>query len=303
MPKGSDHGTPLLGQTSAITSSLEAILVRTAADARRSSPEWRTPARKIGGILTIPAAEKNFCSCVGHPITADVFGLPAGYKKLPHFASAWLSVSRAEIEATYASSGDDAILAAARHFFEGDKDRVFRRWLERALGASRKLAERKIFAQNYMSSGSPPQALALYRWCGEIATRLGDAFRRELEAKLPMKKATKRHEEVQGDTADAETESTRSAELAPGAVPQTAGAGQAKPTPNQDSSLARSVARKLKDPDGNPVMKVAEVAFAFSKSHSTIYRWLIEGTLNWAPRVKGRILTKDVKKLLEPSDK
>jgi len=86
-------------------------------------------------------------------------------------------------------------------------------------------------------------------------------------------------------------------------VSPTAGAWQAKPTPNHDPSLARCVARKLKDPDGNPVMTVEEVAFACSKSKSTIYRWVDEGKLHCARGVKGRIPTKEVKKLLEPSDK
>jgi hypothetical protein len=62
---------------------------------------------------------------------------------------------------------------------------------------------------------------------------------------------------------------------------------------------ANIVARKRKDPSGNPTMTVKEAAHALSKSASTIYRWITEDKLKWSP-IRGRILTESVLSLLNP---
>jgi hypothetical protein len=45
----------------------------------------------------------------------------------------------------------------------------------------------------------------------------------------------------------------------------------------ETEGLAKRVARKLKEPGGNPTMTVKEAAHAFSNSPKSIYRWLDEG--------------------------
>jgi len=70
--------------------------------------------------------------------------------------------------------------------------------------------------------------------------------------------------------------------------------------------LDKRVARKRHDPSGNPTMTVSEVAHAFSKSESTIYRWITEGKelgpakipLTWSESGRGRISTALVLRIL-----
>ncbi len=70
--------------------------------------------------------------------------------------------------------------------------------------------------------------------------------------------------------------------------------------------LAKRVAKKLANPAGNPTMTVEEVAHAFSKSKSAIYRWVDEGKklgligkpLTWLDSAPGRISTELVRRIL-----
>lgn len=62
--------------------------------------------------------------------------------------------------------------------------------------------------------------------------------------------------------------------------------------------LSDRVAKKLNNPNGNPLMTVAEVAWALGKSKSSIYRFLDEGKLSWS-KVHGRISTDTVRALLQ----
>jgi hypothetical protein len=71
--------------------------------------------------------------------------------------------------------------------------------------------------------------------------------------------------------------------------------------------LAARIAKKLNDPAGNPTMTVEQVAFAFSVSKQTIYRWIDKGfkqgregiQLTWAAH--GKIPTALVLRVLRPT--
>jgi hypothetical protein len=294
---------------SSIREALTTILRETAADARRALSE--IPERKDPDK---PRTKAWRCSCGSHLIPPRRFRALQDVRRrkvLSHFATAFL------LEAFVYLEKKKAATEPARNFFADSH--TSRAWLTVALGINDATVERKSrFFPWFVSGGKPPKQLVLNHERTAAAKPLAAALNAALERKLkelaaitliPKKSAPLRRvpettprPPAQVDTADAETVTTRGAEVASSVVSPT-GAGQAKPTPNRDSLLASRVARKLKDPDGNPVMTVKEVAFACSKSASTVYRWVNEGKLNWAPGVKGRIPTKDVKQMLQPSDK
>lgn len=65
-----------------------------------------------------------------------------------------------------------------------------------------------------------------------------------------------------------------------------------------EASVSDRVAKKLRNPSGNPTMTIAEVMQVFSKSKATIYRWIEEGKLSRA-NIPGRIRTDSVIPLVE----
>lgn len=84
-------------------------------------------------------------------------------------------------------------------------------------------------------------------------------------------------------------------------VPPTVAATKKNRLQAAREDLSDRVAKKLKNPNGNPLMTVGEVAWALGKSTSSIYRFLDEGKLSWS-KVHGRISTAMVMSLLQPTD-